>query len=267
MMPLDLPAPDKTQLARSPLSLVVCQVRFEEVLAVSDSQMLRVMHEALGGRQGPYPKAGRQTDQGLNIQLGPAGAAASTRQAQNGWRLVSADGSWSVTLMPGHAALETTAYTTWSDGFRPRLERLIEAVATHIAPYTEQRLGLRYVNRIVEPAVTSPRQWEGLIDSTLLGPVLHERLGLGATAAQQQIDLDVGDGVECTFRHGFFIDQANAHVQTYVLDTDVYRNSSGVFDTTDIMTTVDNFNTTALQIFQQCITPRLHASLKGEEKR
>jgi uncharacterized protein (TIGR04255 family) len=267
MMPLDLPAPDKTQLARSPLALVVCQVRFEQVLAVSDSRVLRAMHEALGGRRGPYPKAERQTDQGMSIQLGAAGAAATAHPPQTGWRLTSPDGGWAVALMPGNVALETTAYTTWSDGFRPRLARLIEATVEHIAPDTEQRLGLRYINRIVEPSVATPRDWDGLIASELLGLVLHDRLGSGATAAQQQVDLEVGDGVRCAFRHGFFADPARGRAQTYVLDLDVYRDSVCAFDAADIMTTADAFNTIALQLFQQAITPRLHGRLVagGEE--
>lgn len=260
-MPLDLPAPDKTQLDRSPLALVVCQVRFENVLAVSDSRTMRLVHEALGDRSGPYPRAEPLSDQGVSIQLGAAGATTAAQPLQTGWRLRSRDGGWSVALMPSHVALETTAYTTWSDDFRPRLAHLIEATAKHIAPETEQRLGLRYINRITAPPVTRPREWQGHIAPELLGVVLHNRLGPGATAAQQQVDLEVDDGTQCSFRHGFFTDPARNQALTYVLDFDVYREGVSAFDPGDIMTTADAFNTVALQLFQQAITPQLRALL------
>ena len=261
-MPLNLPAPDKTQLARSPLALVVCQIRFEDVLAVSEGKTMLAIHETLGGRQGPYPKSERLVGQGLNIHLDPAGAKSSARPPEPGWRLMSRDEQWVISILPGYVALETTAYTTWDEDFRPRLANLIEATSKHIEPDTEQRLGLRYLDRIIEPSVNNPQDWEGYIAPELLGAVLHEHIGAGVTTAEQQIVLDVDDDTRCGLRHGFFADPARDQSLTYVLDFDVYREGVRSFDPGDILAAADKFSTVALQLFQVAITPRLHALLK-----
>lgn len=261
-MPLNLPAPDKTQLARSPLALVVCQVRFEDILAVSEGKTVLALYDALGGRQGFYRKPERLYGQGLNIQLSPVGPATSTRPPEQGWRFTSHDGRWVVSLMPGYLTLETSAYSTWDQEFRPRLANLIEATAKHVEPDTEQRLGLRYLDRLVEPAVTSPQGWNGYITPELLGAILHERIGSGVTAAEQQIVLDVDDDTKCGLRHGFFADPARDQALTYVLDFDVYREGVRAFDPTDILATADQFNTVALQLFQEAVTPELRRLLK-----
>lgn len=266
-MSLNLPEPDRSPLARSPLALVVCQVRFDEVLAVSDTRTLRAMHEALGGRHGQYPKAEKLIGQAMSIQFSAGAASAEARPQETGWRLSSPDGRWAITLMPTYVALETSAYTSWGDDFRPRLQRLIEATAEHIAPELEQRLGLRYVNRITEPRVTTPQEWRGYIADEFLGVLLHEHLGPAARAAQQQIDLDLDQGILCGLRHGFFVDPARDRALTYVLDFDVYREGALPFDPSDIMTTVDAFNTLVLQLFQQAITPQMRAVLAGEAER
>ncbi len=65
--------------------------------------------------------------------------------------------------MPDHVSLETTSYTTWGDDFQPRLTALIEATATCVEPAIEQRLGLRYVDRIRELELTSIGAWRDYI--------------------------------------------------------------------------------------------------------
>jgi uncharacterized protein (TIGR04255 family) len=260
-MPLDLPAPDEALLPRSPLVLVVCQIRFEDMPAVSDARVVLKVQEALGGRTGEYPKVEKNISQVVNVPVIEGHVQAAVPQQQTGWRLSSAAGERTIYLMPDSISLETTAYPGWED-FRSRLTRLVDAVCEYIDPALEQRLGLRYVNRITEPVVSHPREWRDYITPELLGPILHKRLGPAIQASQQQLDFDVTGEMQCSVRHGFFSDAARSGAPAYLLDFDVYRQGARAFDRADILETVEQFHRLVLQLFQQSITPRMHDLLR-----
>jgi uncharacterized protein (TIGR04255 family) len=264
-MPLSLPPPDERRLARSPLALVVCQVSFEELAAATDARLALSFHEELGGRSGLYPKLEPVKLQMVNVQGGPGGfqSAAQTRQ---GWRFQSTDGFWTVTLMPDHVALETSRYTTWSDDFQIRLANVIDAAAHLVEPAIEQRLGLRYVNRITEPVVKAAAEWRDYVASSFLGPVLDETLGEAVQAAQQQVDLSLDASVSCSVRHGFFNDPSRDGAPTYLIDIDVFRATGQPFDLAEIKETLVTFNTRVLQIFQAVVTPKLLDLLRAADE-
>ena len=260
-MSVKLPEPDRTPLARSPLQLVVCQVRFEETLAISDPKLMLAIHRRLGGRTGPYPKVEAVKGLRFDVQINVAGVNSLPSEAPySGWRLSSEDG-WTVSVMPDHVALETTRYTTWDADFRSRLGELIDAVQTEIKPATEQRLGLRYIDRITHPPVDSPAAWRGYIATELLGPVLHDALGPAVKTTQQQVVLDFGSGVQCLLRHGFFADPNQEGRLTYLLDFDVFRADLQPFDPEGIKSAADQFSELSLQLFQQATTTDLRRIL------
>lgn len=262
---LHLPPPDETQLPNSPLSLAVCQVQFEETLLVNDSRFILELHRLLGGREGAYPQIERVQGSTVDIRLGPDTPQPMSLQ-ETGWRLLSKDKHWTISIMPNYAALETSKYTTWSDDFKVRLHQLLDVVANQINPATERRLGLRYIDRLTEPIVQTPQGWDGYIAPELLGPILHEGLGPAVKASQQQIDLGAGDEVQCSLRHGVYSDPTHDGACTYVLDFDVYRNGIRAFDVAEIKATVKSFHELSLQLFQQAITPRLLDFLKREDR-
>lgn len=256
-MSLNLPVPDKRQLKRSPLVLVVAQIRHEEVVDLSTGRAMLEIHKALGGLSGRYPRSEQATEQATNIQIGPGLLPTTIQTQRKGWRLRSGDGAWTISLMPEFFTLETVAYTSWSDDFRPRMVELINAVSRYLDPATQQRIGLRYVDRIVDPAVQSPQEWEGYIAPEFLGPLLHPHIGSTALATQQQIDIQASDEIRSSIRHGYFVDPTQSNCLTYLLDFDVYRETIRVFDPEDIINTLDTFNYLSLQLFQQVVTARL----------
>jgi uncharacterized protein (TIGR04255 family) len=262
-MPLDLPVPRKGRLARSPLALAVCQVRYEDLPSVTGSQAMLAIHQSLGGRKGQYPIAEQFELTTLNVQIvGPA-PQSPTSVIKKGWRLRSEDSRWAITLMPDHVALETTKYTTWEDDFRIRLAALLDAVTEHVRPTIEQRLGLRYVNRIVEPKVGKPTELRDYIASELLGLILHEDFGEMVSGAQQQLDLDAGEGVHIAMRHGFIRDGDREGAPTYLIDFDIFRQGVQAFDVEDIKVSADSFNELALRLFQRSLTEKMLTYLEG----
>jgi uncharacterized protein (TIGR04255 family) len=258
-MPLSLPEPDRTQLPRSPLEVVVAQVRHENRLAASESSTARAVHEALGGSDGSYPFIdGASAAVMLNLVVagpGVSAPAANTESQLTGWRLHDAENTWAVTLMPDHFALETTRYTTWAE-FGPRLVDVIDAVSEHVAPAFEQRLGLRYIDRLRDPVVSEIAGWRPYIRREVLGILCHPDLGDAVVGAQQQVLFTLDDGVTGTLRHGPIRDPEGKAVQ-YLLDYDVFRQGGRPFARDAIRDTFDSFNTAALQLFQATVTPEL----------
>jgi uncharacterized protein (TIGR04255 family) len=262
MSALDLPEPDRSRLARSPLELVVCQVRHERRLVISEGATALAVHETLGGAGGPYPSIDEVSGAELNVVMGVGIGAPNVRETKtSGWRLTSADGAWVITLMPDNFSLETSAYTTWADDFAPRLDALIAVVAEHVQPTFEQRIGLRYVDRINELGLTELAAWQPYLRPELLGLALHPQLGPGVRTYQQQVVIEVGDGVIAGLRHGPVV-EAGRDIVDYQLDYDIFRQGGRPFDAGAVRDAAAQFNIYALQLFQATISDALLEELR-----
>lgn len=259
---VDLPEPDRSRLARSPLELVVCQVRHERRLVVGEGATALAVHEALGGAGGPYPSIDEVSGAELNVMMGPGIGASNVRETKtSGWRLTSADGAWVITLMPDNFSLETSSYTSWDDEFAPRLNALIDAIGEHVHPTFEQRIGLRYVDRINELGLTELAAWQPYLRPELLGLALHPQLGPGVRSYQQQVVIDLADGVTAGLRHGPVVEPGR-DVVDYQLDYDIYRQGGRPFDPDAVKGATAQFNVYALQLFQATISDALLEELR-----
>jgi len=259
-MSINLPAPDKRQLSNSPLDLVVCQIRYETNLSVGDNKVALALHEALGGRHGRYARAEQIQAHALNVAMGPGvEPAVSSAAPLVGWRFVSGDADWIVSVMPDHVALETSAYANWEGDFRDRLGELLAVVAEYLSPAFEQRLGLRYIDRLTQADNEAPQDWSHAIRNELLGAALHEGFASAVIASRQEIVLSVEESVRCTLRHGFV--RESDEPSTYLLDYDIHRQESRPFDVDAVMTAADQFNEVGLQLFQASLKPDYWESL------
>jgi uncharacterized protein (TIGR04255 family) len=165
--------------------------------------------------------------------------------------------------MPEFFALETRAYSDWMD-FSARLEELVRLVQGALGPSLEQRLGLRFIDRIRDPVISSPAGWEGWIDERLLGPVLHGAFGPAIKAVQQVLQLDGGEDMEVLLRHGCVLEGApEAPVWQYLLDHDCSRSGGRAFSPGDIHEGVEGLHTLALSVFQAAVTQKLFTHLRG----
>ena len=257
---LQLPEPSIERLERSPLELVVCQVRHERNLAVADAKRALEVHGGLGGK---YPVLDEAAGIALNVVGAPGGVA--TPGQQRGWNFRSADGAWTVVLMPEFFALETRAYTDWTD-FSTRLEELVRLVQTALEPSLEQRLGLRFIDRIKDPLIRSPEEWKGWIDERLLGPVLHGTFGPAIKAVQQVLQLEGGDDMEVLLRHGCVQEgPAESPVWHYLLDQDCSRAGGRAFSPEAVRDGAERLHTVALAVSQAAVTEKLFTHLRGKD--
>ena len=255
-MDLRLPDPNTDHLPHSPLELVVCQLRFDQQAQVSDSTVALAIHGELGGADGPYAQLEQIEGQQLTISGGLGVEPHTEMRSSSGWRLASEGGDWVITLMPDHVGLETTKFTTWEADFLPRLEALIDAAALHLEPVIEQRIGLRYVDRIEELGVDSIAAWCDYIAPQLLGPITHPELGPAVTAMGQQAVLRLDDQLRAAIRSGPITDREDGRVD-YLLDYDIFRQGGRPFDAADVIATAAKLNTWAHQLFELSITDKL----------
>lgn len=260
-MPLTFPAPDSRRLTRSPLQLVVCQVRHERRLIVSEGKTALAVQEALNVSGWSYPQLDEVTGAQVNVVMGPGAAPNVSETQTSGWRFASADGAWVVTLMPDHFALETTAYTTWSEDFEPRLSQLIDAVAERVEPTLESRVGMRYIDRISDLNLTKLAAWKPYLRPELLGMALHPNIGPGVVQSEQHLLIALDDGVTAGLRHGPVAEPGKGTVD-YLLDYDISRQRGRTFDAVEIKQVADQFNTYALQLFHASVTDQLLDELR-----
>jgi uncharacterized protein (TIGR04255 family) len=254
-MALTLPEVDDRPLARSPLAVVVFQVKYEQNLSIGDGDTGLRVYEHLGGPDGRYIRVEPIQIVGAALQVSPLGLAQvpSANVPSRGFRMRNEDGTLILSLMPDFAALETTAYGLWKDDFRERLVELISALSENIKPRVEERLGLRYVNKIVEPGISTPADFRGIISDGLLGAAADDYWSAGVTGAQQQLEMDVNGGIRCVLRHGTLARNTGIGLEGYLLDIDVFREQPRRFDIDNIGATIDTLNKAATTIFQRSL--------------
>jgi uncharacterized protein (TIGR04255 family) len=139
-MPPVFPEVDRIELAFPMLELVVCQVRFPAILALSPAQPPAEFQQRVREH---YPKARLQGEDSLEV--GGPQALRFSRSAY--WAFQDRRSEWTVSLASSFLSLETTEYVRF-DEF---IMRFVEAlqIAREIYPIEiRERLGLRYVDRI-----------------------------------------------------------------------------------------------------------------------
>lgn len=238
----------------------MCQIRHERRLVVGEGTTALAVHEALGGASGSYPSLDEVAGAEVNVVMG-VGTPNIRETKTSGWRFASADGAWIITLMPDNFSLETSAYTTWADDFAPRLGALIDAVAAHVQPTFEQRIGLRYVDRIDQLRLTELEAWRPYLRPELLGLVLHPQLGPGVRNYQQQLLIELADGATAGLRHGPVVEPGQKTVD-YQLDYDIFRQGGRPFDAAATKAAAAQFNIYALQLFQASVSDELLEALR-----
>ena len=114
-------------------------MRFPLIIAVEQRDFVAPFQEAI---RSTYPVLRQEQTQG----------AATPVQAQTAWRFADVAGHWRVSLAPDFLALETTVYTSRSDFFE-RFRAVVSALDRHVEPKLNDRVGVRYIDRISGQAV------------------------------------------------------------------------------------------------------------------
>src|SRR5581483_6143514 len=143
--PLRKAPPPEVPLSNAPLVRVIAQVRFPLVVAIEQRDFVAPFQEAIRGQ---YPILRQDHMQGVLLS-----SAGMTAQApQTAWRFSDETNSWRISLAPEFLALETVAYSSRSD-FLARFREAVSPLATHVNPKLIDRVGVRYIDRMVGDAM------------------------------------------------------------------------------------------------------------------
>jgi len=139
--PLQGPPPTEVALKNAPLVRVIAQVRYPLIASVENRSFVASFQEAI---RDDYPTL--RPEESRNVVIGPKGPVST--QSNVSWRFIDATESWRVTLAPEFLALETSRYTS-RDDFFDRFRRVLTELREHVNPRTVDRLGVRYIDRIL----------------------------------------------------------------------------------------------------------------------
>lgn len=241
---------------KSQLGQVICQLRFPEILAISEKSPVD-FQEAI---RGEYP-------QYQTMKPVPNPKAANPREPRRSHHFLSTDGAWRINLNTEFIALSTNRYTCWED-FAHRLDQLLAAFISVYKPAHFSRIGLRYINFISRKALE--------LEDALFNDLIHERyLGIMADEELKSTDimrssmdmefkirggcnakLHVGPGVVQTFAG------RDPEVK-FIFDMDLYM--PGNVQVRQCAPALHTLHSQAFSIFRAAITDRLHNAMEPEE--
>jgi uncharacterized protein (TIGR04255 family) len=241
---------------RSPLKVVVAQLRFPPIYALEQAAGVAPFQAAL---RGLFPIA-EPRGHGIALSLGPQ--ALSAQQPQAGpWRFLNDDGTWIAAIAPDFVSIETTAYERF-ETFYQRCDAVLRAAKDTVPLDRRGRLGLRYVDEITHPDAVTVGDWRRFLRSDLIGVAGGELLSEYVRAALQQIELDLPIG-KAVVRHGYR--RLGETASSYVIDLDVFDDTPRLLDHEETMGQVAQFKRWAWGFFSRSITPELRDYLQPRD--
>jgi uncharacterized protein (TIGR04255 family) len=258
--PTDTPFPTSPRViyGKSPLTQVICQVRFPTILKI-EAELPSAFQERIRQAFPLFERASPVTDGALQIPEGVAQLIARQIKGQ-GYRFLSEDRSAFIGLDPSSMSLSTTHYTRWED-FLGALEPALDALLTEYTPSFFARIGLRYTDTIVRSKIgLANARWSELLNNQILGelanPAIEENVSMMQKAIQVR-NTDRSGGV--VLQQSLAVVQGTSEIG-YTVDFDFYRDQKTKVD--DARAILDRLHQSAGSAFRWCITERLHNALE-----
>lgn len=244
----------KPILQNSPLEVVICQVRFQEILGGMDDEV-RGFQKKLAKR---YPKSERTVENEMNVT--DTGLQSTGRQRVT-FRFRDAEEKWTVTLTPSSLALETSSYEGGSSDFIERWHEISGAAISAFEIAQQERLGLRYVNQVPIPSVGELDDW--ICDKLTMVPEQESPVAQDLLGSFHETRFEQNDG-QLIIRRGLLAtdDDENPHV--YVLDFDYYNEESRSCDLDEQDRTLITYNQRLSELFRWSITDHAYTSFKPD---
>lgn len=131
--------PPTVKLPETPLTGVLAQMRFPEILSIAKVEYVAEFQERV---RAIYPL--HHQDHNVFLEFDQEG---SKQKKLPIWRFFDEHRQWRISLSTSFIALETRAYKDRND-FVERLHFVLDGLAQSIKPTLISRLGVRYVDRI-----------------------------------------------------------------------------------------------------------------------
>lgn len=241
-MTLNFPRVADIRLAKSPLTEVICQVRFPPILRI-EAGLPSTFQDLVRER---FPLF--EVEQGLRIRVSASGMeqSADAEATTKLFRFRTIDEQTSITLGIDAYALSTNRYTVWSDFAADLALAHTVAQRAYRIPF-HTRIGLRYVN-LLTLANTGRESLNQVAE--LLRPELTVLLATDAWSvpAQSLTHLILDDnGGKLGFRVGFKTDAADDG-PAILLDFDYYE--EGHLPVDDLLERTDRYHDVIYRAFR-----------------
>jgi len=250
-----LPEPNRAPLARPVLGLVVCQIAVTGGAAKLSTRDAIAVQERLSAGPVRYSELSPIQRRPFSLQVGPAGLSQGIDPGDtaSGFRLVSKDGNWTVSLFTDALGLDCRQYPGWT-AYRSHLSELVTVYAERFAPDGENRLGLRYINALTNEAAESAVYWKGRVSDSFAGVLSDAQFAPYLTGSFSRTEFTFDDGLHCATSLTLQPDQAHLGRVAALIDIDVSRGGTRLFEPAITLETADHCNTRALQVFQATLT-------------
>lgn len=252
-------------LPSAPLVAVVAQIRFPPIVSIAREDFIGAFQERIREN---YPVLRKERQ--VNVILTPDGASSGDGNGTV-WRFLDrpVDPGWTVSLASSFVALDTSEYRN-RFGFLERLREILEALSATIRPATHDRVGIRYVDRVLLDEIYG--DLSDLVRREVVG-VATVAPGGGADLSYSLSDTEfrLGDatlhgrwgrvppGAQLDPLHGTSTDSPS-----WLLDLDMYDNGAGEFDVHRLMATLERFAEVIYRFFRWAVRPRLLRHYGGE---
>lgn len=250
--PLTGPPPPEVPLEHAPLVRVIAQVRYPLIASVENQIFIGSFQE---GIRHDYPAL--RPEESRNVVFGPKGAISA--QSTTSWRFSDATGAWRVTLAPDFLALETNRYSS-RDDFLDRFRQVLTALNRHVNPRMIDRLGVRYVDRVVGenlhalPELVRP-EVAGVMAASLAADAQH-------MIAENLFDLPDENGSQLLARWGRLparstVDPAAVDPvdePSWILDVDAFQQKTDVLDVERIVSRARTLAERIYSFFRWAVT-------------
>jgi uncharacterized protein (TIGR04255 family) len=255
-MPPLFPEVERIELANPILELVVCQLRFPTVLALTGNQPPVEFQQRV---HDTYPIARRHKQDSISL-----GAEVEPEVTSSiFWFFEDRQSQWTVSLGDSFVALETKHYRRFNE-FLDRFQSVLED-AKRIYPIDlSERLGLRYVDRIGRDAHPYlPEDWSRRIRSEII-PLRNVCGNTDPQFGGLESRFTFGDSVLAIRSH--YVDKgfAGATEDLLILDIDCYREQRESLESVGAV--LREFHNTSYKAFRWAISDLIDVLPRASEE-
>jgi uncharacterized protein (TIGR04255 family) len=266
---MKLPTYPHVLFGRSPLVLVVGQVRFSALPGFADGSNVAAFDKRI---REMYPK--RDRIEQISFSLSPAHGV----EHQSGpmlWKFSTVDNAWSVVLAESALTLEVRGYTSVTE-FLDRFATVLDCLIEELDPGLQTRVGLRYIDEFRYRSASTVEEWAVLICPEILGFATAADDLFGSSTVQhtrQQLEVNMPNGT-LMIRHGLLsgtsvepiAEEAQSQGAFYLLDMDYYDGRTQPLDREVVIATLRSYNDTMYRFFRWVMREPLYRSLEPQDE-
>ena len=258
------PSAPRVIYEQNPLTLVVCQLRFNPILRIDTEKapaafQERIRHEFPLYREKQLTPDLAQLPDAVQNLLRAAGV--QSPKQQSAYDFVSEDETWTVGLTREFLSLSTPKYRRWEE-FRGKLQGPLQALLDIYEPSLFIRTGLRYRNVIQRSLLgLEETQWKNLLGPSIAGVFSAKEVAGQVESCQTKMQIRLSDHQgSVQIIHGIAENPDNENEECYVIDNDFFTDEKT--ENQDALDVLDNFNRQSGRLFRWCISERLNEAME-----